>query len=224
MLNLDIAKWLIIVAKQIVNFNKCLFLKVLFCNLMVSVISSTVDIIAFPLVGTDKYITIVRSNNAFCLIFHCSCWSILSGLRYLLIIQKSWVNSKYPNVTSLGQTAILAVFLLFFSCLGINILVSVGNGWPKIRIPEMPMWKKAISGAVLFGTYFLLIFLSCIFYAIIFNAKTKMSNKIAPELREGTTTLVKPISSQQNVSSAKEAQDFDFCYVSNHDLYMALCK
>ena len=51
-----------------------------------------------------------------------------------------------------------------------------------------------------------------------------MTNKIAPELREEDTNTLKPELSQCNVSPAKEAQDFDLCYVSNHDFYMALCK
>ena len=48
-----------------------------------------------------------------------------------------------------------------------------------------------------------------------------MSNKIAPKLREEDPNMVKPESSQHNISLAKEAQDYDFCYVSNHNLYMA---
>ena len=47
-----------------------------------------------------------------------------------------------------------------------------------------------------------------------------MSNKIAPELREEDTNTVKPESSQRNVSPAKEAQDFDLSYVSNHNLFL----
>ena len=194
----------------------------LFCNLLVSLISSILNIIACPLVSTDKYITILNASNAFCAIFHCSCWSILSGLRYLFIIHKSWILLKFPNFTSLGLIAILAVFLLFFSCLGVNLLVFIGNGWPNVRVPDMPRWKMLISGGLMFGTYFCLISFSCIFYSLILHARTKMSNEVSPELRKETTNENSPESSHGNVlheivttSLAKEAQNNNLSRVSS---------
>ena len=150
--------------------------------------------------------------------FHCSCWSILSGLRYLLLIHESWIESKFKNLSTLGQIAIPALFLLFFSSLGVNLLVSIGNGWPETRIPEMPMWKQYISGGMLLGTYFVLIFSSFIFYALILHARTKIFNEIAPELKKEDSNEVKPDSSQGNVAPTIEAQDFHLSHVSYHDL------
>ena len=82
---------------------------------------------------------------------------------------------------------------------------------------EMTMWKKAISGGVLFATYVLLIFSSCVFYALILYSKTKIYNKIAPELGDETASEVKPRSARGNVSPAKEEQDFVLFHISNHD-------
>ena len=192
--------------------------------MLVFLISSTIDFIAFPFVSTDNYITIVRANNAFSLVFHCSCWSILSGLRYLLIIHESWIRSKFPNLSTLGQIAILALFLLFFSNLGLILSVSIASGWPKTKLPEMPMWKQFITGGTLFGIYFLLIFSSFIIYALILHARTKMSNEIVPELIKEDSNEVKPDSSEDNVSPTMEAQEFDISRVSNQYLYRAHCK
>jgi hypothetical protein len=68
--------------------------RVLFCNLIVTFFSSTVNIIAYPIGKNIRYSTIVNGNNAFCLLFHCCCWFVVSVLRYLYIIHKDWILAK----------------------------------------------------------------------------------------------------------------------------------
>ena len=155
-------------------------IQVLFCNLLVSLIVSTIDIIACPILETNKYITFLNGSNIFCILFHCSCWCILSILRYLFIIHKHWIDARFPNLTRLGFISILAALLLFFACLGTNVIVLKINGWPKVRVVDMPKWKMAISGSLMVGTFVLLVSLSCLFYVLILHARGKLSNEIAP--------------------------------------------
>ena len=108
--------------------------------------SSSIDVIAYPLDKTVKYSTIVNGNNAFCLLFHCCSWFVLSILRYVYIVHKTRIENKFPDPDVLGKLSVLAVFATFFACFGYILLIAYLCGWPKFKIFEMPRLQKVITG------------------------------------------------------------------------------
>jgi hypothetical protein len=150
--------------------------RVLFCNLIVALISSVLNIIAFPIKKDIKYSTIVNGNNAFCLLFHCCCWLFVSLLRFAYIIHKDWLFARFPDPKTLNRLVISSVFVTYFSCCLLVLVVSMLCGWPRLKIFEMPMPQKAISVGTLLGIYILLICCSCSFYLFILRKRGRMRN------------------------------------------------
>ena len=70
---------------------------VLFSNLLVTFLSTMLDVFVFPFITNLKYAVLVNGNNTTCLLFHCCCWCVLSVLRYLYIIKPKWLHKTFPN-------------------------------------------------------------------------------------------------------------------------------
>jgi hypothetical protein len=150
--------------------------RVLFCNLIVSFISSAVNIIAYPIEKNIKYSTIINSNNYFCLLFHCCCWLVVSLLRFIYIIHKHWLLTKFPDQKTLNRLAVASVFFTFLICLLIVLIVSILCGWPRLKTFEMPMPQRAITVGTLLGIYILLVCSSCSFYLLILRKRGRLRN------------------------------------------------
>jgi len=150
--------------------------RVLLCNLIVTFFSSAVNVIAYPIRKETKYSTISNANNAFCLLFHCCCWLIVSLLRFIYIIHKDWLFNRFPDTKQLNRLVIASVFFTYFTCLSTVIIICMLCGWPRLKIFEMPMPQKAISAVTLFGIYILLICFSCSFYVLILRKRGQLRN------------------------------------------------
>ena len=70
---------------------------VLFQNLIVSLISTLLDIIVFWFISNYKYVIFANILNVFSLFFHCTSWCVTSGLRFVYIIYGDWFNNWIPN-------------------------------------------------------------------------------------------------------------------------------
>jgi hypothetical protein len=159
--------------------------RVLFCNLIVTFSSSAVNLIAYPIEKEIKYSTIVNSNNAFSLLFHCCCWFIVSLLRFMYIVHKDWLFERFPDQIVLNKLAVASVFVTYLVCLLLVIIVCMLCGWPRLKVFEMPMPQKAFSAGTLFGIYILLIFFSCFFYLLILRKRGRLrNNKIGINISE----------------------------------------
>jgi ABC-type transport system involved in multi-copper enzyme maturation permease subunit len=150
--------------------------RVLFCNLIVSFISSAVNIIAYPIEKNIKYSTIINGNNYFCLLFHCCCWLVVSLLRFIYIIHKHWLLTKFPDQKILNRFAVALVFFTYLFCLLIVLSVSMLCGWPRLKSFEMPMPQRAITVGTLLGIYILLVCSSCSFYLLILRKRGRLRN------------------------------------------------
>ena len=144
---------------------------VLFCNLVTTLISSLLNAIVFPFVKNINFMSLVNGNSVACLMFHCSSWCILSVLRYLYIIHKSWIEKKLPNHRSVFLLSMFGVFFLFSVGLSSVIVTVIQLGWPAVKIGNMPSEAKAICLFAIFGYFFLLLGISCCFYILILRKR-----------------------------------------------------
>ncbi len=57
--------------------------KILFCNLAVTLISSLLNVVIYAIVKNIRCSTLVNTNNAACLMFHCSAWCTVYYLCFI---------------------------------------------------------------------------------------------------------------------------------------------
>jgi hypothetical protein len=71
---------------------------ILFCNLIVPLISTIINTTVFGFVSLEKYARLSNATNAFSVYFHGACWLLSSMIRYLYIMHNDWLFSKFPDV------------------------------------------------------------------------------------------------------------------------------
>jgi hypothetical protein len=145
---------------------------ILFSNLIVTTISSLINVLVFPFVKTIQYNTLVNGNNAACLNFHCCCWCILSVLRYLYIIHKPWLDKTFPKLFSLLLLSMLGVLALFLpGTITISAFAAIHLQWPAVKLMKMqPEGQLKFVGALLVN-YTMLLSISCFFYVMILRKR-----------------------------------------------------
>jgi hypothetical protein len=144
----------------------------LFSNLIVTTISSLINVLVFPFIKTIQYNALVNGNNSACLNLHCSCWCILSVLRYLYIIHKQWLDKTFPKPFYLLLLSILGVLALFLpGTITISALAVIHLQWPTVSLMKMPLVDKLMFLALLFGNYTILLSISCFFYVMILRKR-----------------------------------------------------
>jgi hypothetical protein len=148
----------------------------LFSNLIVTTISSLINVFIFPFVNTINYNNLVNGNSAICLLFHCSCWCIVSVLRYLYIIHKSWLDKTFQRPFLLLLLSLFGVMTLFSLGCFLIIYTTVQSGWPQIKLMNMPLHDKRKFVGVVIGSYFLLLGISCCFYIAILRKRGKFGH------------------------------------------------
>jgi hypothetical protein len=149
---------------------------VLFCNLVVALVSSFVNAVIFPFVKNIEYFKLFNTNSVTCLLFHCSSWCILSLLRYVYIIHKSWIDEKFPKPIPLLLLSLLGVIIFFAFGLSTIVMTVIHFGWPAVALRDMPSVSKTICLFTIFGVYFLSLGISCGFYIMILRKRGKMGH------------------------------------------------
>ena len=180
----------------------------LFFNLLITLISSIIDIFIFPFISTVKYIILVNGNNLICLLFHCCSWSVSSVLRYLYIIHANWLHTKFPEARLLSSLAILSVCLIFSTCSGIFLGTVTYVGWPNKRGSEMTSQERALTMGTFFTLYLFLLGSNCIFYILILRQRGQLGRNRVEDVR-GLSNINKDGSkheSQQPQRSPDECQ------------------
>jgi hypothetical protein len=85
---------------------------VLFLNLIVSTISTILDIVIFFFISTYKYVSFSNTMNALSLFFHCTSWCMTAILRFVYIICGDWLNNFISSQKLQCTSAIILTFLL----------------------------------------------------------------------------------------------------------------
>jgi hypothetical protein len=89
---------------------------VLFLNLIVSTMSTVLDIVVFFFMSTNKYVLFSNLVNALSVFFHCTSWCVTSVLRFVYIIGGDCFHNLIPNqklqcASALMMTCLVAAFL-----------------------------------------------------------------------------------------------------------------
>lgn len=71
---------------------------VLFSNLSASFMCSSLNIVLISSVSFRTFARIALMANYACNVFHCCCWSIISILRFLILVKRDWTNSRFPDL------------------------------------------------------------------------------------------------------------------------------
>jgi hypothetical protein len=149
---------------------------ILFSNLIVTVISSLIDILVFPFVKANNYNNLVNANGTICLLFHCSCWCVVSVLRYLYIIHKSWLDKTFPKPNFLFLVSLFVVLTLFSLGFLFIVFTAVQLGWPQVKVLNMPLHDKRKFVGAGMGCYIFLLGISCCFYIAILRRRGKFGH------------------------------------------------
>ena len=84
---------------------------VLFVNLITGLCQTVFNLLVFNFVRTDLFIRIANATNCCYLTFHCTAWSVTSILRYVFIMHKDWIESKFENLKTLSSISVLGVMI-----------------------------------------------------------------------------------------------------------------
>ncbi len=105
---------------------------ILFCNLIVPLISSSINLSVYGFVPLKFYIKVSNFTYGFSVYFHAICWLLSSLIRYLYIMNNDWLYSKFPDVKRQGLIALVLeialTILLLMPITGTAILL--GNYEP----------------------------------------------------------------------------------------------
>ena len=115
---------------------------VIFCDIIVTLISSLINAIILPFVDNYRYTDQANLNSFFCLVFHCCCWCILSILRYLYLVKQSWLDKTFPQLANLRIVSLLSLALLFILNISMGIPSLMYFGYPEVRIVDMAFEQK----------------------------------------------------------------------------------
>jgi hypothetical protein len=166
----------------------------LFCNILITLLSSIIDVFVYPFLPNFKYSTLVNGSSVLCMLFQFCSWFVLSVLRYFYIVYPDQLHQRFPETKLLTCIAIISDILLFaISCTGM-LGTWMYFGWPKIKVYHMPTTHKIISLAVTLLVYVLLLSLSCCLYCLILCKRGTLGiNKVAV-LKPGEATGTKELS------------------------------
>ena len=147
---------------------------VLFVNLLVTLLSSVIDVFIFPFVTILKYAVLVNGNNTMCFLFHFCSWCVLSFLRYMYIVNSKWLHKTFPNAKIICVLAIFNQFLIFVLTFGTVLGTVMSFGWPYKRPTDLTSRQRLVSSATILAIYFSLVGTSCFFYILILRKRGKL--------------------------------------------------
>lgn len=148
---------------------------ILFCDLLIAFVSSFVNAFVFPFVSFLPYFVLVNGNSVACLLLHCCCWCVLSFLRYVFIVKKSWLDSsKLFEMKNLLSLSLLVVALLFTASFSSMLGITMYFGYPEKKLLSFPVHQRVICLMVYIGNYVTLMLVSCTFYYLILVKSNKV--------------------------------------------------
>ena len=101
---------------------------ILFVNLIIPLSVSVINIIAYQITSTKKYLMMASSLSGLCLAFHCNCWCVTSIIRYLYIVHENWIHNKIPNFKHQCIVALAATLASLFSLMAPSFVYSISIG------------------------------------------------------------------------------------------------
>ncbi len=87
---------------------------VLFLNLLVSCLSTVINIAAFSLVSIEKYVKVTNLSNSQSTFFHCTSWCVTSIICYIYIFHNDWMHNVIPSARIKCALAVFVSFAFSF--------------------------------------------------------------------------------------------------------------
>lgn len=102
---------------------------VLFMSIIVTALSSALNIVAFVKLPFQKFILFFNFANIISLVFHLSSWCVASIIRYLYLNKEDWLFKTFPSQKTQRHIAMLAsvVFSLLHILPIICVLIVFGK-------------------------------------------------------------------------------------------------
>ena len=152
---------------------------VLFCNLVASLISSLIDLVAFPITEVTTFEMVLLANGVFYLVFHSTCWEVVSILRYVYIVHPSWIGVKVPAEKNLCRMSLAFVFVQYtFGVVSMLVVLTI-CGWPKTRVVHMSKTKMLASTVIQMINLIIPVMVSIAFSLLLIAKRGKLGlNKI----------------------------------------------
>jgi hypothetical protein len=189
---------------------------VLFCNLLITLLSSMIDVFIFLFITLLSYSVLVNGSCITCFLFHCCSWCILSCLRYLYIVHSKWLHDKLPNSRTVCVIAIFSIFCIFFLTSGAVLGIVTSFGWPYKRAADMSATQRMINAGAILTTYFSLVGASCFFYISVLRKKGKLGINSVGILEEDLENETLEACSDDRLANNNIVRSRTFCKQSDN--------
>ena len=83
----------------------------LFTNLVFPFVLTVVDISLYFASPFEVRYRQTLFVNSMCALFHTTCWSVISVLRYIHIEHEPWLQRHWPSISSLTPVALVSQFM-----------------------------------------------------------------------------------------------------------------
>jgi len=156
---------------------------ILFCDLVTTFFSSLLNAWIIPFIALPPYDHLTNVNNLTCLLLHCCFWCVLSVLRYMYIIKKTWLEMRFPKNGTLLFLSLLSAISLYFLCASSMLGTALFFGFPEKKIMALPLQQRLICAIVYLANYAALTLASCVFYTLILRKRGGLGNNRVKSLQ-----------------------------------------
>ena len=145
---------------------------ILLCDLFMTFFSSLLN--ARLIVDSFPPYSLSNGNNLSCILLHCCFWCVLSALRYMFIINKDWLDKRFPKIEKLFILSLSASILMYSICLSTMLGTAMYFGYPEKKIMSLPLEQRLICLLVYMPNYAAFTIPSCTFYSLILRKRGKL--------------------------------------------------
>ena len=179
---------------------------ILFSNLVSAFFSSLLNAWVIPFVKSYPYYILTNANSLSCLLLHSCFWCVLSVLRYMYIVNKAWLEQKFPKTGKLFIWSILAVIMLYIMSSSMMLGTVVYFGYPEKKVLSLPFEQRVICMIVYIMLCFSLTLISCTFYSLILRKRGQLGvNSVNVEFAPNEIEMQEmPVTSGNDLSSISE--------------------
>jgi hypothetical protein len=117
---------------------------ILFLNLIVPFVFTSINIVAFFFIPIYKFFIIANSSSGLSIYFHSVCWCMTSVIRYIYIFHENWIHSHIPNhkIQCLAAIGLTLTFCVFLSSPAFISAIYIGNYFYFQSYIEIDCWQK----------------------------------------------------------------------------------
>jgi len=144
---------------------------ILFCNLVSASLASFSEIMILLLMSEIKIAVIVKGCTVFSLLFHHSCWCIVSILCYLYINESDWLHGRFQEPRKLALVSATAVYILYTSGASTNFIALIYYGWPFVEVYDMETHPRIICNVTVIFNFLLSLLISCYYYILLLRCR-----------------------------------------------------